>query len=70
MEDWLRTTVDELREYLAGEEIREDNADQRAKAIMEAVQSAAKLQADATLRGHQELADAIRGLTEELRRQR
>lgn len=48
----------------------EKAADQRTKEIIHAVQAAAKLQADATQRAHQELATAIRDLTETLRRLR
>lgn len=66
MEDWLRTTVDELREFLADDQTRDDNAERRTQAIIAAVNANGRAQAEAM----NKLADAVRGLTDELRRQR
>lgn len=70
LESDLEQLLPEVFDFCADDEMREKAADQRAKAIIDAVQSAAKLQADATLRGQQEVAAALRDLADAIRRAR
>lgn len=64
----LEQLLPEVYDFCATDDQREQAADRRAKEIIQAVQAAAKLQADATLRGQQEIAASINALADAIRR--